>query len=312
MSEPKRSACEDFTETLVDRILESYLELGGINHLEGPNLPSQQSVARIVETLESLIFPGFRAEEKLDMAGLRYAVGDKVVWLTRALGAEVEKSLRYTCRIRSDCGRHEDCTGEAREIVQDLLDHVPAIRQKLSLDVEAADLGDPAAKSQEEVILSYPGVEVIMVHRIAHELWIRDVAMIPRMMSEYIHNKTGIDIHPGATIGDSFFIDHGTGVVIGETTVIGSHVKLYQGVTLGALSVKKELANKKRHPTLEDDVTIYSGATILGGNTVIGHGSIIGGNVWLTESVPPESRIYHTPTQEAHSVAIRGLGGEGI
>ncbi len=312
MSEPKRGVCADFTETLVDRILDSYQELGGINHLEGPNLPSQQSVARIVETLEALIFPGFRAEEKLDLAGLRYAIGDKVVWLTRSLGGEVEKSLRYTCRIRNDCGRHEDCTGEAREIVQDLLDHVPGIRQRLRLDVEAADRGDPAARSQEEVILSYPGVEAIMVHRIAHELWIRDVAMIPRMMSEYIHGKTGIDIHPGATIGDYFFIDHGTGVVIGETTVIGNNVKLYQGVTLGALSIKKELANSKRHPTIEDDVTIYAGATILGGTTVIGRGSIIGGNVWLTESVPPESRIYHTPTQKTRSAAVRGLGGEGI
>ena len=312
MSELKRSACEDFAETLVDRIIGSYHELGGINHLEGPNLPSQQSIARIVETMEALIFPGFHAEERLDLAGLRYAVGEKVVWLTRALGAEVEKSLRYTCRVRNDCGRHEDCAGEAREIVQDLLDHVPAVRQKLSLDVEAADRGDPAARSQEEVILSYPGVEAILVHRIAHELWIREVAMIPRMMSEYIHSKTGIDIHPGATIGDSFFIDHGTGVVIGETTVIGNNVKLYQGVTLGALSVKKELANSKRHPTIEDDVTIYAGATILGGNTVIGHGSIIGGNVWLIESVPPESSIYHTPTQMVRSPASAGFYGEGI
>ncbi|HVO40481.1 MAG TPA: serine O-acetyltransferase EpsC [Spirochaetia bacterium] len=297
MSEPLRGACSDFTESLVDRILESYEELGGINHLEGPNLPSQQSVGQIVETIESLIFPGFRAEERLDLAGLRYAVGDKIVSITRALGAEVEKSLRYTCRIRNDCGRHEDCTGEAREIVEQLLELIPEIRQKLSLDVVAADRGDPAARSQEEVILSYPGVEAILVHRIAHELWVRDVAMIPRMMSEYAHSTTGIDIHPGATIGDSFFIDHGTGVVIGETTVIGSHVKLYQGVTLGALSVQKELANRKRHPTIEDDVTIYAGATILGGDTIIGRGSIIGGNVWITESVPPNSKIYHTPTQ---------------
>jgi len=297
MSEPLRGSCSDFTESLVDRILESYDELGGINHLEGPNLPSQQSVGQIVETIESLIFPGFRAEERLDLAGLRYAVGDKIVSITRALGAEVEKSLRYTCRIRNDCGRHEDCTGEAREIVEQLLELIPEIRQKLSLDVVAADRGDPAARSQEEVILSYPGVEAILVHRIAHELWVREVAMIPRMMSEYAHSKTGIDIHPGATIGDSFFIDHGTGVVIGETSVIGSHVKLYQGVTLGALSVQKELANSKRHPTIEDDVTIYAGATILGGNTTIGRGSIIGGNVWITESVPPNSKIYHTPTQ---------------
>jgi serine O-acetyltransferase len=284
-------------DPVVDGILASYRDIGGINHLEGPNLPSQQSVARIVEDLESLVFPGFRAEESLDLAGLRWAIGAKVASVFRALSAEVERSLRYTCRIVKDCARHEDCRGEAEELVHGLLAKIPDIRRNVSRDVEAANRGDPAARSSEEVILSYPGVEAIMVHRIAHELWVREVAMIPRMMSEYLHGKTGIDIHPGARIGDSFFIDHGTGVVIGETTVIGDDVKLYQGVTLGALSVQKELANRKRHPTLEDDVTVYAGATILGGDTVIGRGSIIGGNVWLTSSVPPGSRIYHTPTQ---------------
>jgi serine O-acetyltransferase len=282
---------------IVESILASYLELGGINHIEGPNLPSRQSVEAIVEVLESLVFPGFRAEEKLDLAGMRYAIGGKVAALTRALATEVEKSLRYACRIRDDCDRHQDCGGEAEEIVEGLLEGIPEIRRRVSRDVQAAYRGDPAARSHEEVILSYPGVEAILVHRIAHEMWIRDVAMIPRMMSEHVHGKTGIDIHPGATIGDSFFIDHGTGVVIGETTVIGDNVKLYQGVTLGALSVQKERANRKRHPTIEDEVTVYAGATILGGNTVVGRGSIIGGNVWLTESVPPNSRIYHTPSQ---------------
>ena len=292
-------------ESAVDGILESYRDLGGINHLEGPNLPSQQSVARIVEDLESLVFPGFRAEENLDLAGLRWAIGAKVASVFRALSAEVERSLRYTCRIVKDCARHEDCRGEAEELVHDLLGKIPEIRRKVSRDVEAANRGDPAARSSEEVILAYPGVEAIMVHRIAHELWLRNVAMIPRMMSEYLHGKTGIDIHPGALIGDSFFIDHGTGVVIGETTVIGDNVKLYQGVTLGALSVQKELANRKRHPTLEDDVTVYAGATILGGETVIGRGSVIGGNVWLTSSVPPNSRIYHTPTQVERGPAAK-------
>jgi len=284
-------------DSVVDGILESYRDIGGINHLEGPNLPSQQSVARIVDDLESLVFPGFHAEQNLDLAGLRWAIGTKVAAVFRALSVEVERSLRYTCRIVKDCARHEDCRGEAEELVHELLAKIPEIRRKVSRDVEAANRGDPAARSSEEVILAYPGVEAIMVHRIAHELWVREVAMIPRMMSEYLHGKTGIDIHPGAAIGDSFFIDHGTGVVIGETTVIGDDVKLYQGVTLGALSVQKELANRKRHPTLEDDVTVYAGATILGGDTVIGRGSVIGGNVWLTSSVPPGSRIYHTPTQ---------------
>jgi serine O-acetyltransferase len=229
--------------------------------------------------------------------GLRYTIGERVVRVSRLLVPEVEKSIQYACRVRKDCQRHEDCRGEAEEIVRALLEGVPEIRRRVNRDVHAAFRGDPAARSQEEVILSYPGVEAILIHRIAHELWVRDVAMIPRMMSEYIHGVTGIDIHPGAVIGDSFFIDHGTGVVVGETAVIGDNVKLYQGVTLGALSVQKELANKKRHPTIGDEVTIYAGATILGGKTVVGRGSIIGGNVWLTESVPPNSRIYHYPTQ---------------
>jgi serine O-acetyltransferase len=303
MSQAARGTPADSWNAIVERILDSYRELGGINHIEGPNLPSRQSVERIVEVLESLVFPGFRAEENLDLAGLRYAIGEKVVTVSRALTMEVEKSLRYTCRIMNDCDRHQDCSGEAEEIVRDLLEGIPEIRRRLNRDVQAADRGDPAARSQEEVILSYPGVEAILVHRIAHELYVKGVGMIPRMMSEYIHGKTGIDIHPGARIGDSFFIDHGTGVVIGETTIIGDNVKLYQGVTLGALSVQKELANNKRHPTIEDEVTIYAGATILGGGTVIGKGSIIGGNVWLTASVPPNSRIYHTPSQIRHARA---------
>ncbi len=297
-------------DTVIDRILDSYRALGGINHLEGPNLPSRQSIARIVEDLQSLIFPGFRSEENLDLASMRYAIGEKVIMVARALSVEVEKSIRYACRITNDCGRHQDCQGEAEELVRELLIAIPGIRARVSLDVAAANRGDPAARSDEEVILAYPFVEAIMVHRIAHELYVRGVAMLPRMMSEYVHGKTGIDIHPGAEIGDSFFIDHGTGVVIGETSVIGANVKLYQGVTLGALSVQKELANKKRHPTLEDDVTIYAGATILGGNTVVGRGSIIGGNVWLVESVPPHSRIYHQPSQAG--VAAHSLHGEGI
>jgi serine O-acetyltransferase len=256
-----------------------------------------------VEELASLVFPGFRTAERLALAGMRYSIGEKVVSVARALTIEVEKSLRYSCRIMDDCDRHQDCIGEAEGIVQELLEGIPEIRRRVSRDVQAAFLGDPAAQTREEVILSYPAVEAILVHRIAHELWVRHVSMIPRMMSEYAHGKTGIDIHPGAVIGDSFFIDHGTGVVIGETALIGNNVKLYQGVTLGALSVRKELANSKRHPTIEDDVTIYAGATILGGGTVVGRGSVIGGNVWLTESVPPHSRIYHNPSQIRHARA---------
>ena len=166
------------------------------------------------------------------------------------------------------------------------MEELPEIKRKITLDVEAVFKGDPAAKSKEEIILSYPGLEAILIYRIANFLYTNGVPIIPRIMSEYIHGKTGIDINPGATIGESFFIDHGTGIVIGETTVIGNNVKIYQGVTLGALSVKKELKNKKRHPTIEDDVTIYAGATILGGETIIGRGSTIGGNTWVTHSIP--------------------------
>ncbi len=284
-------------DEIVEGILGSYRELGGINHIAGATLPSRQGVEKIVHDLESLVFPGFKAEESVAEEDVRYITGERVVRVSRALAVEVEKSIQYACRVRKDCHRHEDCQGEAEEIVRALMERIPEIRRRVNLDVHAAFRGDPAARSHEEVILSYPGVEAILVHRIAHELWVREVAMIPRMMSEYIHGVTGIDIHPGALIGDSFFIDHGTGVVVGETTIIGKNVKLYQGVTLGALSVQKELANKKRHPTIEDEVTIYAGATILGGATVVGRGSIIGGNVWLVESVPPHSRIYHNPSQ---------------
>ncbi len=182
----------------MESILGSYRELGGINHIEGANLPSRQSIERIIANLESLIFPGFQAEETLALDGMRYTIGERVVSVSRALVPEVEKSIQYACRVRKDCQRHEDCRGEAEEIVRALLEGIPEIRRKVNRDVMAAFRGDPAARSQEEVILSYPGVEAILIHRIAHELWIRDVAMIPRMMSEHIHGVTGIDIHPGA------------------------------------------------------------------------------------------------------------------
>ena len=174
-----------------------------------------------------------------------------------------------------------------------MIEEIPEIRRKIGLDVQAAYLGDPAAKSSEEVIVSYPGLEAITIYRLAHFLCRNGVPVIPRIMSEYAHSKTGIDINPGARIGESFFIDHGTGVVIGESCIIGNNVKIYQGVTLGALSVKKELMDKKRHPTIEDDVTIYANATILGGETVIGRGSVIGGNTWVTKSVPAGTTLYN-------------------
>lgn len=274
-------------------ILRSYGEIGGINHVRGPNLPSRLGVVEILRVFESLIFPGFQSEEKLDEDLIAYTIGARTRRLARDLTAEIARSLEYSARIRGVETENGGCGKRAEEIALDTLTLIPRLRERAMGDVEAAMRGDPAAKSREEVILSYPGVEAVVCHRVAHELYVREVPLIPRMMSEHVHGKTGIDIHPGASIDDGFFIDHATGVVVGETSVIGRNVKLYQGVTIGALSVAKELADEKRHPTIEDDVTIYAGATILGGKTVIGRGSVIGGNVWITRSVPAFSVVYN-------------------
>lgn len=276
-------------------IIDSYDNLGGINHLSGPNLPSRKGVVAILETFESLIFPGFQAEEKLEDDLIHYTIGAKTRRLVRELTVEIARSIEYGFRIAGEDPVPGTCRKQGESLALDLLAMVPSLRDQAMGDVEAAFNGDPAARSRDEVILSYPGLEAIACHRIAHELHLKKIPLIPRMMSEHIHGKTGIDIHPGATIGDGFFIDHATGVVVGETAVIGKNVKLYQGVTIGALSVAKEQADRKRHPTIEDDVTIYAGATILGGNTVIGKGSVIGGNVWITSSVPPFSVVYNRP-----------------
>ncbi len=282
-------------DKVISTILDSYEVDGGINHLDGTNLPSRESVTAIVDELESVMFPGYRGEANLDRLNVRYVLGEKLTRIAKNLILETQKSLEFKHRT---CRRDDlipTARREAEERVLGILSRLPEIRKRLQLDVEAAFQGDPAAKFTEEIILAYPGLEAIMMYRIAHEFWTADIPLLPRMMSEHIHGKTGIDIHPGAAIGRSFFVDHGTGVVIGETTIIGDNVKIYHGVTLGARSVRKEEGNVKRHPTIEDDVTIYPGATILGGETIIGRGSIIGGNVWLLGSVPPYSKIYYTP-----------------
>jgi serine O-acetyltransferase len=307
-------------ERSVDALLESYRNRGLVNLAGEANLPSKKSVEGILRELTELLLPGFGEMESLDHDKLALLSSERVNRAARNLEREVEKCVAFGIRRAQRAARGEarqtaqntarqtapedtaqdpaapeefrGCRPGAELLVSAFFRELPAIRRLLDLDIRAAYGGDPAAKSMEEVILAYPGLEAILVHRLAHFFWIREVPLIPRMMSEIIHRRTGIDIHPGAEIGESFFIDHGTGVVIGETTVIGSRVKLYQGVTLGALSVKKELAGKKRHPTIEDDVTIYSGATILGGETVIGRGSVIGGNVWITAPVPPGSTVY--------------------
>ena len=276
----------------IDKLIKSYGDYGMVNHCGGVNLPGRENIARIVQGLDELLFPGFRDNNGLDRNNLGLVTAENVNRLARLLIYEVEKSLAFSVRLGTlSCG-HGGCHAAAELIVENFFEELPSIRHALSLDMQANFQGDPAAKSVEEVILSYPGYKAVTVHRLAHFFWKAQVPLIPRMMSEIMHSSTGIDIHPGAEIGESFFIDHGTGVVIGETTIIGKNVKLYQGVTLGALSVKKEEGGSKRHPTIEDDVTIYSHATILGGQTIIGRGSIIGGNVWITESVPPNTTVY--------------------
>ncbi|HUX38803.1 MAG TPA: serine O-acetyltransferase EpsC [Rectinemataceae bacterium] len=273
-------------------IIESWSKDGGVNHAAGPNLPAREPVIRALGDIETLVFPGFRREDGIDDRNLGLVAGELVHRAAKLLIPEVARSLDYKARQAGATDCPAACEIEARELVESFFGDLPVLRATLMKDVEAAFRGDPAAKSHEEVILAYPGLEAILVHRIAHYFWVGGLPLIPRMMSESVHGKTGIDIHPGASIGYGFFIDHGTGVVIGETAVIGNDVKIYQSVTLGALSVRKELGDTKRHPTIENGVTIYSGATILGGDTVIGAQSVIGGNVWLTHSVPPRSKVY--------------------
>jgi serine O-acetyltransferase len=276
----------------IDSIIENYDTYGMVNHSGGENLPGRESIENIMRGLEELLFPGFLENVCTDNGNLRTITIEKVKKIACALTHEVEKSLAFSVRIGAlSCG-HGGCRAVAALVVDEFFEELSKIRTLLSKDLEAAVRGDPAAISADEVILSYPGFQAITVHRIAHFFWTRQVPLIPRMMSELVHMRTGIDIHPAAQIGESFFIDHGTGIVIGETTVIGKNAKLYQGVTLGALSVKKEESGKKRHPTIEDDVTIYANATILGGDTIIGSGSVIGGSVWITQSVPAGSKIY--------------------
>jgi serine O-acetyltransferase len=281
---------------IVQDILDSYASVGGINHLGENTLPSMESVETLLRDLQGLVFPGFyETRQAVEPGVLAYATAEHVFRVTIGLVTEITKALCFS-------GVPGDCPSADAPVFH-LLRQIPAIRLAMKADVQAMLEGDPAARSGEEVILAYPGIEAILVHRLAHVLYQQGVPLIPRMMSEIVHRKTGIDIHPGATIGKRFYIDHGTGIVIGETCVIGDDVKLYQGVTLGAHSVKKAEATTKRHPTIEDKVTIYAGATILGGDTVIGRHSTIGGNVWITESVPAASIILNKPQE--HVVAQR-------
>jgi serine O-acetyltransferase len=278
---------------IIEDVLESYAEQGNINHLDGSNLPSRAEVGRLLDDLLSVVFPGFLGHDEVDELSSRYFVGQRIATSLRGLERVIGRAKGIQCAAGKRPRPVPELEAEARSHAIDLLEHIPEIRRLLATDVRAALDGDPAACSAPEVITSYPGITAIAVHRIAHHLYKGGVPLIPRMMAELVHGRTGIDIHPGATIGASFFIDHGTGVVIGETTVIGEHVKLYQGVTLGALSVDDRDRERggQRHPTLEDHVTVYAGATILGGDTIIREGSVIGGNVWLTHGVPAHTTV---------------------
>ncbi len=279
---------------IVDQLVQSCNTEDCFDHVDLEPLPSKERIIDIIHIAGRILYPGYFTNERIDKVNLNYSLGQEATSLFEALSGQI------TLAIRHDCRRHNlacvDCEERGQEIAIGFMKELPRLRMLLGKDIRAAHEGDPAAKSYDEIIFSYPGLFAITVYRIAHEIYKQKVSLIPRIMTEYAHGRTGIDIHPGARIGESFFIDHGTGVVIGETTEIGQRVRLYQGVTLGALSLPKDavekLRNEKRHPTIEDDAIIYAGVTILGGETVIGARSVIGGNTWLTASVPPDTKVF--------------------
>jgi serine O-acetyltransferase len=264
------------------------------DHIGPEPISSRDVIIDILAGLRRILYPGYFINSRVDQMNLPYYFGQEVTALFEILSEQITLALRHEC-LRYDLPCIH-CEERGQEVALIVIRAIPPLRVALAKDVRAAYEDDPAAKGYDEIIFSYPGLYAITVYRIAHLLHEQRVPLVPRIMTEYAHSLTGIDIHPGAQIGEGFFIDHGTGVVIGETSDIGNRVRLYQGVTLGALSVPsnavEQLRTRKRHPTIEDDVIIYSGATILGGETVIGSRSVIGGNVWLTESVPPDSKIF--------------------
>jgi serine O-acetyltransferase len=276
----------DNVKNIVKAIIDSYQDETGINFIDTTNLPLRDRILEILNLLMEVIFPGYTGVRDVTSSNISFVAGDILCQVQSQLTEQVERALLHQCRLKNS-----DCTGchiMAKDVVEHLLAQIPKIRRLLKIDIQAAFDGDPAASSLEEIVLSYPGLRAITIYRIAHELYLKNVPLIPRIISEHAHHETGIDINPGAKIGERFFIDHGTGIVIGETSIIGNNVKIYQGVTLGALAPAKgqSLRGVKRHPTIEDDVTIYAAATILGDIT-IGKGATIGGNVWIKDSVPP-------------------------
>lgn len=291
---------------ITEAIVATYAEQPRTIHLGHKPLPSRESICEILCDLLDILYPGYWRRQNLHMGNVEYHVGDLVDGLHDKLTQQIGRALRHDYAEENP---ELDFEAMAQQKTIELLKRLPEIRALLESDVEAAFEGDPAAKSYHEIIFCYPGLEAITIYRIAHEMLLIGVPLVPRMMTEHAHSTTGIDIHPGARIGPGFFIDHGTGVVIGETCDIGNNVKLYQGVTLGALSFPRDAAGNiirgmKRHPTLEDDVVVYANATILGGDTVIGHHAVIGSSVWLTHSVPP----YTAVSLEKPSLRIKAPG----
>jgi serine O-acetyltransferase len=287
---PSRNHPTRFQE-LVAAIAASSLAEPRTRHIDAGYLPNRDTVIGIVRLLRELLFPGYFGRQHLTASALEYHVEEWLRDIDTRLFEQARSAIRHQASRRGEpCG---DCDQEAERIVGRLLAAIPRLRTVLATDVQAAFDGDPAAADCDEIIFSYPGLLAVTTYRIAHELHADRLPLIPRIMTEFAHSVTGIDIHPGATIDESFFIDHGTGVVIGETTVIGKRVRLYQGVTLGALSTRggQSLRGVKRHPTLQDEVTVYSGASILGGDTVIGEGAVIASNVFVTQSVPAHTRV---------------------
>ena len=287
---------------LTARIVQSYSDIGTINYLGHSPLPNFDEVTSAIDDLKDVIYPGYRRREGLHLGNITYHIGQLVDGLHDKLTRQIARALNHEERVNAKASNSQnpdelpdyDAKGMAMAIA--FLERIPELRSLLATDVQAAFQGDPACKNIDEVIFCYPGLEAVTIYRLAHELYQLGVPFIPRMFTEWAHQMTGIDIHPGATIGTHFFIDHGTGVVIGETCQIGNYVKLYQGVTLGALSFDTDadgnvLRGVKRHPTLEDRVVIYANATVLGGGTVVGHDSVIGSSVWLTRSIEPHTTV---------------------
>jgi serine O-acetyltransferase len=279
---------------LVDRLVGTYEECGAIHHLGHSPLPSYAVVVEILKDLYELLYPGYGRRQNLHLGNVAYHAGDLVDSINERLTQQIARAFRHDCQ---SVDFETDIDAESQVAALRFLERLPELRHVLAADVQAAFEGDPAAKNMAEIVFCYPGVAAISIFRLAHEIHHLGVPLIPRMMTEYAHSKTGIDIHPGATIGSRFFIDHGTGVVIGETTEIGAGVKIYQGVTLGARSFPRDEVtgelrrDLKRHPTIEDEVVIYANATILGGDTVVGHHSVIGSSSWITRSVAPHTVV---------------------